>query len=52
MDTCDTVSGICAHTPVVCDDLDACTTDSCEATTGKCLHAKKDCDDGAPCTQD
>ncbi len=36
-DSCDPLTGQCAHTPVDCDDGFACTTDSCDPRFG-CSH--------------
>src|SRR5262249_29294707 len=44
-------TGQCVHTPVNCDDGDACTIDSCDPQAG-CTHVPRDCDDGEPCTAD
>jgi hypothetical protein len=43
----------CSHTPVNCDDNNACTADTCNATNGLCEHgAPTNCDDGNACTAD
>jgi hypothetical protein len=42
----------CVHTPVDCDDGNACTLDRCNPVTGVCEHAPVNCDDGDPCTLD
>jgi N-acetylglucosamine-6-sulfatase len=48
-DTCAT--GVCAGTPVVCDDGNGCTDDSCNSALG-CTYAPNNapCDDGVACT--
>ena len=38
------------HTPVTCNDLNACTTDSCSG--GVCVYNPLDCSDGNSCTTD
>lgn len=50
-DQCQT--GACVPgTPVVCDDLNDCTTDSCNELTGQCVYNNNQnpCDDGDLCT--
>ena len=54
-DTCDPISGDCAHVAGnaggACDDGDACSeSDSCAA--GKCAGKAKTCEDGDGCTHD
>ncbi len=54
IDTCDSVSGQCVHTPWSgpCDDDDAC-TDGDKCSIGKCKSGKsKQCTDNDPCTAD
>ena len=41
----------CVHTPVNCDDSNACTDDSCDPASG-CVHSPTNCDDSNPCTTD
>jgi hypothetical protein len=48
---CGGVPGGCTHTPVDCDDGDACTDDSCDPATG-CVYTPVVCDDGDACTTD
>jgi N-acetylneuraminic acid mutarotase len=43
--------GTCSHSPISCDDNDACTADSCDSATG-CTHTPVSCDDGNACTAD
>jgi hypothetical protein len=43
-------SNPCVHTPVDCNDNNACTIDSCDPQTGQCIYASILCDDGNPCT--
>ena len=47
--------GVCAGSPVDCDDAETCTLDSCEPSEG-CIHtaleAGTPCDDGDLCTLD
>ncbi|MEZ4266489.1 MAG: hypothetical protein R3F39_08930 [Myxococcota bacterium] len=53
-DSCDPVTGLCAHAPntAACDDGNACTTgDTCGASVCVGL-VPVDCDDGNPCTTD
>ena len=58
-DTCDSDSGVCAHTDIPdcctdakdCDDGDECTTDTC-VPGESCSHAPKSCDDGDAFTTD
>jgi slime mold repeat-containing protein/thrombospondin type 3 repeat protein len=53
VDTCDPVTGTCAHAPLVCDDANACTTDTCDPAIGcvfEPLSAGAVCDDGIACT--
>ncbi len=62
VDTCQTGTGACTHTPTPgcgaggcsidldCADFFFCTTDSCDASTGQCSNAPVDCDDDNPCT--
>jgi hypothetical protein len=47
-----TRGGQCIHTPVPCDDGDACTVDSCDPAVGTCTHSPASCDDGNACTVD
>ena len=51
-DACDAM-GVCAGTPVVCDDGVDCTADSFDPEAGDCQFAPDDgaCDDANPCTQ-
>ncbi len=42
--------GVCAGTPMNCDDNNACTSDSCVA--GACQHAAITCNDNNDCTTD
>lgn len=46
--------GICAGTPLSCDDGNPCTDDSCNAALGSCVHHDniRPCDDGQLCTRD
>lgn len=50
-DACDAL-GLCAGTPVVCDDSVECTTDTLDPESGGCLFMPDDgaCDNGNPCT--
>lgn len=42
--TCNTVTGACDGTPLVCDDGKACTTDTCSnAVVGGCVFTAVDC---------
>jgi len=53
-DACDSVAcvnGVCVHTPVDCDDGNACTTDSCDAVNG-CQNTPIVCNDDDACTTD
>jgi len=47
-----TRGGQCVHTPVSCDDGDACTFDSCDPASGGCVHSPVNCDDNNACTLD
>ncbi len=40
----------CVHTPITCDDGDACTDDAC--VEGLCINTPISCDDGDLCTID
>jgi Dictyostelium (slime mold) repeat len=42
----------CINDPVICDDIDACTTDSCDSFTGECEFRPINCDDNNACTED
>jgi hypothetical protein len=42
---------VCMHTPVDCDDGDACTDDGCDPASG-CTHTPIRCGDGSTCTED
>jgi hypothetical protein len=41
----------CEHTPLVCSDSNACTTDSCDTSLG-CVFATVSCGDNNACTTD
>jgi len=50
-----TGGGECLHTPVVCDDGNACTVDACSPTSGACTFTPAPaavCSDGSACTMD
>jgi len=50
-----TAEGLCAGTPLSCDDVDQCTKDSCAPESGcehKSLPEWTPCDDGDGCTKD
>jgi hypothetical protein len=50
-DTC--VGGVCAGTPVPCNDNDACNgVESCDPVAGCLPGTALDCDDNNPCTSD
>ncbi|HKQ60004.1 MAG TPA: pre-peptidase C-terminal domain-containing protein [Candidatus Polarisedimenticolaceae bacterium] len=42
--------GLCAGTPIVCDDADACTSNACNTLNGQCVFTAITCDDSNPCT--
>jgi hypothetical protein len=51
IDTCDTNTGTCQHTPRDCNDGNPCTIDQC--LSGSCVglpNSRAHCDDGNPCT--
>lgn len=53
IDSIDSKTGECIHTPRDCNDLNSCTGDSCDAVTGNCVHtplAGATCNDGNACT--
>ncbi len=45
-------NGVCAGTPINCNDVIICTEDFCDALTGNCEHTPMNCDDGNVCTDD
>ena len=47
-----TAGGQCVHTPVSCDDGNACTVDFCDPASGQCSHTSISCDDQDACTID
>src|SRR6185436_11446884 len=47
-----TGSSGCVHTPVSCDDGNACTLDSCDPVSGECVHTAIVCNDSNACTTD
>lgn len=49
VDVCQ-ANGACAHSPLACDDGNACTADACVA--GACTSTAISCDDGNACTAD
>jgi hypothetical protein len=51
IELCGACGGVCTHTPVDCDDGDACTDDSCDPAAG-CVNAPVNCDDDDFCTED
>jgi hypothetical protein len=49
---CNTTSGACDLTPIVCGDNDACTTDTCDLASGCVFTPIPPCDDNDACTTD
>lgn len=49
---CNPATGMCAQTPINCDDGNACTIDGCDVATGLCTHVLKTCNDNNACTHD
>lgn len=56
IDSCDSVTGNCIHTPIdsMCNDGGNCTVDYCSLNLGKCVNYPNAslCDDGNACTED
>jgi hypothetical protein len=53
VDSCDAVSGACAHVPLICSDGNACNgLETCNPQVGCLPGAPPVCDDGAVCTTD
>ncbi|HEV8200144.1 MAG TPA: MopE-related protein [Candidatus Polarisedimenticolia bacterium] len=53
IDTCDTTTGTCTHTPYSCEDGNQCTSNACDGTGG-CFpphdRNREECEDGNLCT--
>lgn len=53
IDTTDSKTGACLHTPKNCGDGNYCTLDSCDPLSGACVYTPlsgNTCDDSNPCT--
>jgi hypothetical protein len=49
---CNTTSGTCTVTPIVCNDQNACTTDTCDLASGCVFTPIAPCNDNDACTTD
>ncbi len=50
LDNVKITGGVCTYTPVVCADVNVCTSDAC--VNGICEFTPVDCNDQLPCTDD
>mmetsp|Transcript_23848 Transcript_23848/g.33421 ORF Transcript_23848/g.33421 Transcript_23848/m.33421 type:complete len:1051 (+) Transcript_23848:230-3382(+) len=50
--SCNSSTGLCVYSDVVCETNNACVTDYCDVTDGQCKTNSISCDDGKACTID